>query len=251
MTFFGEQWSSPPDKLLLPAGEVHIWRASLEQPVSLRTNLWQILSLDEQERARRFRFEWRQNAFIVGRGLLRAILGQYLDLAPQHLRFIYGENGKPSIEQSELARDIQFNVSHSHELALYAFVQHYAVGIDIEYISTLPELTAIVDSFFSVQEKKNFRALSQDEQTKAFFAAWTRKEAYLKACSNGLAMPLSQFEVSFALQDVPRIVAIAGNTDAANAWFLHDILLPDYKAALVINSKQQWRVRQWNWTENV
>ncbi len=224
-----------------------MWCATLTQPPTIQAQLEKLLSSDERNRARRFRFEDGRRHFIAGRGLLRVLLGRYLHGAPECIQFAYTTNGKPFLASQQHTQDIQFNVSHSHTLILYAFVQHHAVGVDIEYMHAFPDADAIVDRFFSVQEQRVFHALPAEQQLVAFFAGWTRKEAYLKACGDGLMVPLSQFEVSLAPEEAAHILAIEGDVSKAAAWFLHDLAVPDtmYKAAIVLKGNKQWQIKQW------
>ncbi len=241
------QWKVPPQEPFLANNEVHVWCATLDQPLARQTQLEKILSSDEYSRAKRFRFEDGRRHFIAGRALLRVLLGRYLHSAPERIQFAYTTNGKPFLVLQGHTQGIEFNVSHSHTLALYAFVQHHAVGVDIEYMHTLPDADAIVDHFFSVQEQRVFHALPTEQQLAAFFAGWTRKEAYLKACGDGLMVPLSQFEVSLAPEEAARILAIEGDVSKADGWFLHDLAIPDamYKAAVVLKGNKQWQIKYW------
>ena len=113
-------WSPAPESLSLSSGEVHVWRASLAQPVEAQERFLRTLDLEERERASRFHFEKHRRRFIVGRGVLRLLLGRYLEIAPEAVRFAYGPYGKPSLGREHGARRLRFNASHSHELAVYA-----------------------------------------------------------------------------------------------------------------------------------
>src|SRR5205823_11883911 len=100
----------------LPAGEVHIWRTSLERPAEAVRRMRSVLSCDEQRRADRFRFERDRSRYIVGRALLRTLLAGYLQTEPGELEFEYGEFRKPVLREGPW-----FNLSHSGPIALYAF----------------------------------------------------------------------------------------------------------------------------------
>ncbi len=241
------EWHIAPPELFLVNDEVHIWCASLDALATQYMQFWQMLSEDEQTRAQRFRFEIHRQRFVVGRGILRMLLSRYLHITPELIAFSYLANGKPFFMPLESEQTIEFNVSHSHELALFAFTREQAIGVDIEYMDAFPDTQAIVNSFFSSQEQKAFFALPTSKQTAAFFAAWTRKEAYLKACGDGLSLPLSQFEVSMEPEQEARILAIGGKRDEAKHWFLQDIALSisDYKGAVVLQGRKPSRIRYW------
>jgi len=244
MLSLDKQWVDSPLTVALAPAEVHIWYSSLEHSTRGIAHLSRLLSQEERVRAAQFHFEQGRKHFTVGRGKLRTLLGRYLAIPPEQVQFAYEAHGKPYLREPQ--HKIHFNVSHSHGVALYAFVLDHAIGVDLERIQTLPNMVSIVDRFFSVQEQKSFHALPADQQTAAFFGAWTRKEAYLKACGDGLSTPLSQFEVTFAPGDATKIITIAGSTHGINEWSLQDITLSsEYKAAFVVKGKEQWVVRHW------
>ena len=131
-----ETWSSPPKSLSLQTGEVHVWRIELEQPNDLLKNFRATLDPDELERARRFHFDKHRRHFIVGRGFLRNILGRYLEVEPAALRFSYGPYGKPALAGEYENSKLRFNLSHSHNLALFAITEEKHLGVDVELVAT-------------------------------------------------------------------------------------------------------------------
>jgi 4'-phosphopantetheinyl transferase len=90
-------WKTPPAHANLLHDEVHIWRAWLAHSIPNLEYLTQTLSVDERTRAERFQFEQDKKRFIIGRGLLRTILGYYSGLKPGQLHFSYGIQGKPKL----------------------------------------------------------------------------------------------------------------------------------------------------------
>lgn len=188
-------WSDPP-LLSLSSEEVHVWRVALEQSAEAQQSFWRTLDADEQTRANRFHFEKHRRRFVVGRGVLRSLLGRYLDLRPEDVRFAYGPYGKPELDAAHHAGALRFNASHSHELAVYAFTHDSDVGIDVEYIKEDFATEGIAQRFFSTHEVMVLNSLPVAEQAAAFFRCWTRKEAYIKAIGSGLSHPLDQFDVT-------------------------------------------------------
>src|ERR1041384_4451062 len=118
------QWGKAPDNVRLAAGEVHVWLAALEPSPGARS----LLSPEEQERADRFRFEKDQMQYTAGRAFLRTILGRYLQVPPQDLRFRYNSYGKPYLADDFASSKLQFNLGHSGGLALYAIALDIDVG---------------------------------------------------------------------------------------------------------------------------
>jgi 4'-phosphopantetheinyl transferase len=187
MTLLDCAWSLPPADLGLSNNEIHIWRAFLDQPLSLVEQLGQTLSADERTRAERYHFAHDRRHFIVARGLLRNILGNYVHVEPGHLQFNSGPHGKPALVQTSSRNVLHFNLSHSQGLAFYAFTLDREVGIDLEYIRPIAEARQIAESYFSAQVRNALCNLPPTELSRQFFIYWTRMEAYLKARGDGLS----------------------------------------------------------------
>ncbi len=239
----------PPLPMLAP-GEVHIWLASLEQLPGSMQQFLSTLSPDEQERAARFSFEKDRRRFIAARGILRALLGQYLHMPAETLRFIYNAHRKPALS-SEMRHGLCFNLSHSHELALYAFAYEREMGVDIEYMRPLArdEQSLLAKRCFSQSEYAAFCALPVSLQRKAFFNGWTRKEAYIKARGKGLSIPLNSFDVSLVPGEPAALLASRESPHTVTDWTLCALPVPaDYTAALMIQGRE-WRGCYWWWGE--
>jgi 4'-phosphopantetheinyl transferase len=177
----------PPPGLSLRGNEVDLWRAELdEQEPEAFASLRALLSPDEEERASRFYFERDRRRFVVARGILRTLLGRYLRREPGTLQFRYGDNGKPALVMLAGEMPLHFNVAHSDALAVFAFCRAGEVGVDLERIRPLPEWRQIAATYFSAQELARIEACPEHARAEAFFAAWTRQEAILKAQGVGL-----------------------------------------------------------------
>ena len=190
--------SSPANALAIGRDEVHVWQATLDRTPSELQSLFDSLAADERARAGRFHFDRDRVRFVVARGVLRAILGRYMNRAPVSLSFRYGSHGKPALAGEADGDAICFNLSHSNGVALYAIARHRAVGVDLERIRFDLPVVEIAERFFSRREVAALRMLPSEQQHQAFFCCWTRKEAYIKARGEGLSLPLDQFDVSLA-----------------------------------------------------
>ena len=236
-------WGRPPDSIALGRDEVHLWRATLDRTPSQSQRFLDSLAQDERARAERFHFERDRTHFIVARGILRAILGGYLKRAPKHLSFRYGTHGKPEIADQADEDAINFNMSHSHGMALYAVTRGRAVGVDLERIRSNLAFAEIADRFFAPHESEMLRAFPIDEQHQAFFRLWTRKEAHIKARGEGLSLRLDQVDVSSA--------GWATNTSRGVRWPVRDIAAaPGYTAALATETGG-WRLTCWQWPDAI
>ena len=267
------QWDWTTDDssafLSLTSDQVHIWRSPLDISPCILPQLHAYLSEDEQDRAARFHFDRHRHHFIVGRGVLRVLLGKYVQQNPQDLRFEYGDRGKPYLQTPALTepnvrslgsqrplgsqarpQNLQFNVSHSGGVALYAIALNRRVGIDLEELRPMSNAAQLAKRFFTDREYAQLLSQPLDQQTLAFFRGWTRKEAYLKATGEGLS-GLETVEVSL-LADQPRVLdGVADRGDpfivpSANGvslsksimqWCIYDIpLATNHQAAVVIEA---------------
>jgi 4'-phosphopantetheinyl transferase len=220
--------------LMLLAADVHVWNVDLNLDSQQVSEFSQFLTVQERQRAAKFINPVHGSRWTVARGYLRQILSQYLvrgaspteNLTPAEIAFTCGAQGKPALDGS----DIQFNLSHSGDRAIYAISAKYPVGIDLEYIHPLPAAD-LVDRFFSANEQTIFHRLPASLQQAAFFHAWTQKEAYLKACGTGLSTPLDQIEVSID----PRTPAAIISAPITGIWQIQKLAIStEYAGAIVI-----------------
>jgi len=231
------EWRKPPLKLALQKEEVHIWKASLTRSLPEIDLFRKQLSQDEIERAERYCFEKDRHHFIVSRGILRTLLSCYLECLPTEIHFSYNSFGKPSLVGDHL---LEFNVSHSQELVVYAFSYGRSLGIDIEYCRPTRNIELISHSFSDV-EQKQLSELPREQQLKGFYQCWTRKEAFIKAAGKGFALRLKSFDVSLDPTSSPKILRIDSPEEQVQDWSLQDIPVPEeYAGALV--------VKNWHWT---
>jgi 4'-phosphopantetheinyl transferase len=216
--------------LLLRADEVHVWRIDLDPAAPIHEGA-DVLSSAEQGRAARFAFARDRRRFAVSHLALRSILARYLGAEPAALAFAPRGAGKPRLVGSS---DLSFNLSHSGERALVAVARGREVGIDIEQLRELDDPERLAESCFAASELRAWRGLARAERTQAFFATWTRKEAYLKARGDGLARPLGSFEVPVGRDVSPRLLGDAEDAGAAAHWRFFDVDVgPSYAATLV------------------
>lgn len=239
-------WPAPPAAPRTALGEVHVWLASLTAAPGSTQSCWEILDADERARALAFRFPLHRRRFVVARGTLRLILGQYLGQPPARLRLRAAANGKPVLAGN--APDLRFNVSHSEDLALFAVTQARAVGVDIERVQEDLEIEEIARRSFAAVEVDALLSLPPASRTPAFFACWTLKEAYLKARGDGLAVPLDGFAVSISPRGPAQLLDVRGAPGEPHRWSLRALALDGpYQAAVAVEG-HDWNLRQWRWT---
>ena len=206
--------------LSLSSDEVHVWRAFFDREESHFNELAQTLSEDERLKAKRFYFQKDQRRFVVTHGILRNILGRYLNIEPKRLKFSYGHHGKPTLIGVTDGHSLCFNISYSNGLALFAFTWGRKVGVDVEYVRPMPDAEEIAQRFFSPRENAVFRTVPAGKKLEAFFNCWTRKEAFLKAIGDGLSRSLDSFEVSLFPGEPAQLLCVGGDPLEASRWRL-------------------------------
>jgi 4'-phosphopantetheinyl transferase len=229
-------------KLEIAADQVDVWRAWL----ALLPDLRAVLSPDELQRAARFHFDKDSRHFIAARGWLRTVLARYLDTSPANLSFDYGAHGKPALSE---AGDLRFNLSHSQDLALLAVSKKRDLGIDVECMKESTAGPEIAERFFSAAEIAELRSLPRDQQRAAFFAGWTRKEAYIKAIGSGMFTALNRFSVSLAPNDSRVSLCVHDDERESGRWTLCSLHPGEgYAAALAVEGGD-WRLRYFDWPQ--
>lgn len=204
--------------------EIHVFAAPIA--VNIPPSWQAALSADECERAERFLLPLHQQRFIVAHAILRQLLGIYLDTPPADIQFTYSDHRKPALS-GQHAGQLEFNLSHSADMAVYAFTRKCAIGIDIEKIQS-ENKSDIAERFFSPAEIAALSALTPPEQVAGFFQLWARKEAIIKANGKGLAQPLASFSVAL---DVPQETVHVDQQQ----WTLYPLdIHPEYAAALAV-----------------
>ena len=227
-------WSLHPD-------EICVWSASLDEPAGIPGQLAALLAFDERERAACFHFARDRDRYTVARARLRILLAGYLQCAPEALKFSYGPRGKPELARPQ--SDVCFNVSHSHELALYAIGRGRALGVDIEWMRDGVAESGVAERFFAADEVAALHKLPIAQRRSGFFACWTRKEAYLKARGDGIAVELDSFSVSLE----PGGQAQLRRGEQIERWRLAALEpASGYQAALCAEGGD-WRMRCFHW----
>ena len=242
-------WNPAPEHLRLGNDEVHVWRASLNQPTATIAVFKQILAPDELARAARFHFQKDRDHFIVARALLRIILGRYLGILPEQLRFCFNDYGKPALAVAEDSETVRFNLSHSRELVLIAFARNRELGIDLEYVRDDSDTAQIAKQFFSPREVEALGALPPGLRAEGFFRCWTRKEAYIKARGQGLSLPLDQFDVSLAPDEPAELLSVASDPEEVSRWSLRELAPGNgYLAAIAVEGSG-WQLNCFQWPD--
>ncbi|MBE9217039.1 4'-phosphopantetheinyl transferase superfamily protein [Plectonema cf. radiosum LEGE 06105] len=230
-------WLKAPTDIKLLANEVHVWRENLVNVESLLKQFKQILSEDELIRAKRFHFEEHRQRFIAGRGILRSILGRYLNIQPSKIQFDYEPRGKPFLNQS-YHTNLSFNLSHSQDFALYAISLTDSIGVDLECFNSTTDVLSLAQRFFLATEFTTIKSAHPQQQQQLFFRYWTCKEAYLKATGIGLK-DLQKVEVSLTPEQPARL-------NVPGEWNLVEIEPFTNCAAAIAIPGQNFQLKYWD-----
>jgi 4'-phosphopantetheinyl transferase len=223
---------------LSESNTVHLWRASTAISDEEEREFRAILSADELERADRFIYPIHRKRYIAARGMLRQLLAYYMDILARDITFLYSHYKKPYLANTNL----QFNLSHSHDMAVFAFTQQFPLGVDIEKIENSFK-ESVAERNFSEKEFSQLMALPEDERIPAFYWIWSRKEALVKAVGEGLHVPLKSFSVS--LQE--REEQLHFEYDSHSLWHLESFIAhPDYQSAFVTPQPVN-KILYWDW----
>lgn len=249
----GKHFSVPALQSPIQTGLIHVWVSNLDGQGSLFHEdpgyLESLLSDAESQRAQRYHFAKDRQRFITRRALLRIILSSYLDVHPGQVQLVSNPFGKPAVDISSLpftnanASRLQFNLSHSAGLVLFAFALDHDIGVDLELVSHDFEFLPIAQQFFSKLEQQVLWSLPIEQRSQAFYCCWTRKEAYIKAQGQGLSLPLDQFDVTLTPGEPARLLDArhAAARPASDWTILHLDPAPGFIGALAIQGQG------WHW----
>ena len=229
----------------LDRGEIHVWIARLDLITHPMQTLFSTLSPDERARSEKYRFEKDRNRYVTSRGILRSLLGQYLNVPAAKLNFSYGSSGKPFLAPESLSYPIHFSVSHSCGLALFGFSRNQEIGIDLERVRQDLEFERMAKAYFPPGEFSELRSLAPAGRSAEFFRLWTRFEAYAKARGIGLSL-LDGFVASSPLE-ADRVSPPVRQCEDISGWTI-DHFSPELNYIAALASKIRGsNLKQWHY----
>ena len=230
----------PSSSLVLKENEVHIWSVQTHGESISSGDFKELLSSVEQDRASKFKFETDRRRYITAHAALRSILSIYVNSPARELQFASGPYGKPKLAPIHAKKKIEFNLSHSHELALIAVTQGREIGVDVEWVRKDFAFDEVAQRFFTTREVAALHALPLHLQREAFYKCWTSKEAFLKAKGTGLSGQLDEVEIVF----IDQVVRVKGTMP--NLSLIELTVDEGYVAAMVVNGAEP-RLRYYAW----
>lgn len=242
-------WTPGPVAALLSppvAGAIHVWLVPLaDVPID---GAAAVLTPAEREQSSRFVSASLTRRFICKRATLRRILASYAGMHAAEIAFGAGAQGKPFLrERDGAASPLEFNVSDAGEHVLVAVAMQRPIGVDIEMMRPMEEADDIIEHHFSAIERATYRRLPPEQQLIAFFTAWTRKEAYIKAVGVGLHLPLESFSVAIDPAAPARLIEIDGDPTKAAEWTLLPVEVPKGHVGAVVVRGPVSNCQTWTW----
>jgi 4'-phosphopantetheinyl transferase len=204
-------------RLSLKPTEIHAWMFDLDSQHQVSLNWEKLLSEQESERAKGYRFEQGRLRFVTRRGILRLLLGEYTGMEPARIVFQTNPYGKLSLGSNPL----KFNLSSRQNRAVYVIALGMEMGVDIERVRPLEEGERIVENWFSPDEQAGFATLTPEMQIDAFFHIWTQKEAFIKAHGEGMSLPLQAFSVCVDPNRPGKVLSIKKGGEQPAAWQMY------------------------------
>jgi len=181
---------------VLEAQTVHLWWISLDVTEENLQTFIAFLSESEKIKAERFKFPQHQRRYQAVHGILRILLSRYLNLDPAQINFTHSDRGKPYLTDDCNPLNLQFNLSHSENMAIVGISCDRPIGVDLEKLRPMENSLQLAKRFFCTSEYALLTQAIPEERDKLFFQFWTAKEAYLKATGEGISGGLNQVEIA-------------------------------------------------------
>lgn len=200
-SFIGRpEWQETPSADFSPGSNtIYVFHGVTANLLHLYNDCFAILNPSEQDKGLRYYQVQHQQRYVIQHGILRLLLGRYLNTLPQSLGFSYNATQKPYLASPQ--SNCYFNISHTKCGFLIA-VSDVELGVDIEYINASFIYQDIASNYFSADEVAFINA--SPNATGAFFLLWTRKEALLKACGTGIDDNLPAMPALDGLHHLPK-----------------------------------------------
>jgi 4'-phosphopantetheinyl transferase len=135
---------------------------------------------------------------------------------------------------------IQFNLSHSEDLALYGAIASKKIGVDLEYLRPISDALKLARRFFSPQETSAIEQLTGIARERAFLQIWTAKEAYLKAIGDGLSGEMDKLAIDLKIESDLYSFELIGEGKQAKDWYIYNFIpRPNFIATVAIENQQE------------
>jgi 4'-phosphopantetheinyl transferase len=184
--------SLAPTAIASPVESVALWFVALAagDEEYARISAW--LSPAERARAARFGREHLRRRYVIGRASLRKALSDTLSLLPGAVPIVRGARGRPRLDG---IAGVDFNISHTDEVALIGVARGARIGVDIERADREVNADGLARKFLTTAEQATLAPLGADGRRERFLRYWTCKEAMSKATGDALSAPFRRLNI--------------------------------------------------------
>jgi 4'-phosphopantetheinyl transferase len=239
-----EAWSLGPARPRLVQHAVHVWRADL---AAVGDDVAAALGDHERVRAAQIADARRRRSWMRSRGVLRELLARYLGSDAGGVELAVGPHGKPELVGDRGQHPgLFFNLSHSRNLALYAFSADGPVGVDVQAAQDARageagDRVALASRAFGEHEAQRLSVVAPAQREWEFLRAWTRHEAELKRLGRGLGFGAE------ADARPGRDSAVTPPDKPRTASWIVELDFGDRAVAALALDAQPSELLQWDW----
>jgi len=174
-------------RIPITGNQLHIWSARYSDLDRYYPVLSGLISAQEVTRAAGFKKPRDAQNYLLRYGMVRTVLGEYIEKEPQEVRFVYEESGKPNLDPEGEIHDIHFSLSRTDEMICLGISKKNRIGLDIVNGDPRYPFLATAEYLFTPGERQWISQAPYHEQH-GFFRIWSLKEALLKAMGGCVGM---------------------------------------------------------------
>lgn len=166
-------------------GEVVLWLTPSDEASvdGLLAGAESLLSATERDRFSGFKAADAARMFLLGRVLMRRVLGGNLGLAPEDVPIVIDDGGKPRVA-APAAQGLVFSLSHDRGRAVLAVGREAGLGIDLVDLDRAYRVHHVAERWFPEGERQAMA--SGNRPVDRAVALWAGKEALAKARGHSL-----------------------------------------------------------------
>ena len=185
--------------------EIHVWWCRLDPSTEIVEYYRSLLAPDDQIRIQRLKTRQLRSRQTVAKGTLLSLISFYTNQSPHQIEIEAPLFHKPALAERTNPGGLQFSISHSTYIAVYAFARKRLLGVDVEEVVPMSDWQLLAGLCLSDYEQEWFRQLAPEAKPDTLLAIWTIKEAYLKAIGTGLTIPPASIELAFTQTEGYRL----------------------------------------------
>jgi 4'-phosphopantetheinyl transferase len=181
-------------KIILPKiKQIDVWAIEIPKFYEHESYYYSLLSESEKKRSNAFVTAQLKSRYTISQSILRLLLSEYTQQKPEDILYSHGSHRKPYLATNPL--ELQFNLSHSNDMALIGVSMIDEVGVDIEKLNPKTIEKGLEKSVMCKEELEAYNHIPYSSRTEAFFSNWTHKESLLKLIGIGLYKEMNELNV--------------------------------------------------------